>query len=39
MVELADTQASGACFLKQEVGVQLSLAAQGGCGGTVYTLA
>jgi len=26
-VELADTQASGACFLKQEVGVQLSLAA------------
>ena len=28
MVELADTQASEACFLNKEVGVQLSLAAQ-----------
>ena len=27
MVELVDTQASEACFLKQEVGVQVSLAA------------
>ncbi len=27
MVELADTQASGACYLKQVVGVQLSLTA------------